>query len=88
MRLLFVSAQYTKLDFGIYWNRCRQMVEREMTTGRHFVRDAFCKRCNQKLGWMYEMAVEPGQGYKEGCVILEKALISRRMGIYEISDSD
>ncbi|VDK44133.1 unnamed protein product [Anisakis simplex] len=48
---------------------------REMMTGRHLVRDVFCKRCNTKLGWMYEFAVEPDQKYKEGRVILERRLV-------------
>uniref|UniRef100_A0A914S0C1 Yippee domain-containing protein n=1 Tax=Parascaris equorum TaxID=6256 RepID=A0A914S0C1_PAREQ len=56
---------------------------REMMTGRHLVRDVFCKRCNTKLGWMYEFAVEPDQKYKEGWsnnsrlgrVILERRLV-------------
>ncbi|MFH4975247.1 hypothetical protein AB6A40_001956 [Gnathostoma spinigerum] len=48
---------------------------REMMTGRHLVRDIFCKRCNTKLGWMYEFAVEPDQKYKEGRVILERKLV-------------
>ena len=26
-----------------------------MLTGRHWVRDVFCKNCNDKLGWMYEV---------------------------------
>ncbi|KHN71054.1 Protein yippee-like 5 [Toxocara canis] len=46
-----------------------------MMTGRHLVRDVFCKRCNTKLGWMYEFAVEPDQKYKEGRVILERRLV-------------
>ena len=65
----------------------RRLEEREMITGSHFVRDVFCKRCRLKLGWIYEMAVQPAQRYKEGCVILEKALITRQEGIDEISDS-
>lgn len=51
-----------------------------MLTGRHFVRDVFCKKCSVKLGWMYEYACEETQRYKEGNVILEKALISESAG--------
>ncbi|CAF0709192.1 unnamed protein product [Brachionus calyciflorus] len=50
--------------------------EKMMLTGRHFVRDVSCKKCLVKLGWMYEYACEEGQEYKEGHVILEKALIT------------
>ncbi|VDN55873.1 unnamed protein product [Dracunculus medinensis] len=41
------------------------MEPREMMTGRHHVRDIFCLRCDAKLGWMYEYAVEADQRYKE-----------------------
>lgn len=46
-----------------------------MITGRHLVRDVLCINCKQKLGWMYEYAMEESQRYKEGKVILEEALI-------------
>ena len=49
----------------------------------HRVRDVFCKKCNDKLGWMYEMALEETQRYKESHVILEKALIKEKDGIEE-----
>lgn len=55
--------------------RYSQVVERTMLTGKHFVRDVFCKKCNKQLGWMYEFAVEKTQRHKEGKVILEKANI-------------
>lgn len=51
-----------------------------MLTGRHFVRDVSCKKCAVKLGWMYEFAYEETQRYKEGHVILERALISESEG--------
>lgn len=57
--------------------------ERVMLTGRHWVRDVFCKKCNDKLGWMYEFALEENQRYKESRVILEKALIREKDGIEE-----
>ena len=49
-----------------------------MLTGKHMVRDVFCKSCNKKLGWMYEFASDKSQMYKEGKVILEKALIAEK----------
>jgi hypothetical protein len=49
------------------------------------VRDVFCKRCQAKLGWMYEFAVEETQRYKEGKVILERALVVETDGIEEAS---
>jgi len=57
--------------------------ERVMLTGRHWVRDVFCKNCNDKVGWMYEFAMDDAQRYKEGKVILEKALVRERDGIEE-----
>jgi len=57
--------------------------ERIMLTGRHWVRDVSCKRCNTKLGWMYELAAEDDQRYKEAKVILEKALVREKDGIQE-----
>ena len=51
-----------------------------MLTGRHFVRDVSCKKCATKLGWIYEFATEENQRYKEGHVILERALISESEG--------
>jgi peptide methionine sulfoxide reductase MsrB len=50
--------------------------DRIMLTGRHLVRDVSCKSCNTKLGWIYEFATEESQRYKEGHVILERALVN------------
>jgi len=61
--------------------------ERVMLTGRHWVRDVFCKNCNDKVGWMYEFALEDAQRYKEGKVILEKALVKEREGFEENPDA-
>ena len=47
-----------------------------MLTGKHMVRDVGCKNCTAKLGWIYEFAVEETQRYKEGKVILERALVN------------
>ena len=46
-----------------------------MLTGRHMVRDVWCRNCGTKLGWQYEFATDEAQRYKEGRVILERALI-------------
>ncbi|PAA58658.1 hypothetical protein BOX15_Mlig006081g1, partial [Macrostomum lignano] len=54
--------------------------DRMMLTGRHLVRDVSCKKCKAKLGWIYEFAIEEGQKYKEGKVILERALINESEG--------
>jgi len=56
---------------------------RQMLTGRHIVRDVSCKNCNVKLGWVYEYATEDNQRYKEGKVILERALVNEQDGIDE-----
>uniref|UniRef100_A0A8C1SUG0 Solute carrier family 30 member 10 n=1 Tax=Cyprinus carpio TaxID=7962 RepID=A0A8C1SUG0_CYPCA len=52
-----------------------EVQDRVMLTGRHMVRDVSCKNCNSKLGWIYEFATEDSQRYKEGRVILERALV-------------
>ena len=54
--------------------------DRVMLTGRHIVRDVACKSCSQKLGWVYEFATEENQRYKEGRVILERALVTEQDG--------
>ncbi|XP_028395048.1 protein yippee-like 5 [Dendronephthya gigantea] len=61
-----------------------EVQDRMMLTGRHMVRDVSCKKCDAKLGWMYEYAVVESQRYKEGRVILERALVSEGDGIDEI----
>lgn len=43
-----------------------EMQQRNMMTGKHYVRDVHCKACDAKLGWMYEFAVDEEQQYKEG----------------------
>ncbi|XP_065320420.1 GATA zinc finger domain-containing protein 14-like isoform X2 [Gordionus sp. m RMFG-2023] len=57
--------------------------DRVMLTGRHIVRDVTCKNCEAKVGWMYEFATEENQRYKEGKVILERALITESEGFEE-----
>ena len=53
-----------------------EVQDRVMLTGRHMVRDVSCKNCDVKLGWIYEFATEDSQRYKEGRVILERALVT------------
>ena len=60
-----------------------EVQDRVMLTGRHIVRDVLCKNCHAKLGWMYEFATEEAQRYKEGHIILERALIVESEGIDE-----
>lgn len=52
-----------------------EVQERHMMTGKHYVRDVFCKGCRVKLGWMYEFACPDSQRHKEGKVILERLFI-------------
>jgi len=52
-----------------------------MLTGRHIVRDVFCKNCDTKLGWIYEYAEKETERYKEGKIILERGLICEREGL-------
>ena len=58
-----------------------EVQDRVMLTGRHMVRDVYCKNCRFKLGWMYEFATEDTQRYKEARTILEKALVMEKDGI-------
>jgi len=62
--------------------------DRIMLTGRHIVRDVTCKKCDTKLGWVYEFATEENQRYKEGRVILERALVTEMDGLDEIEPDD
>merc|ERR1712079_419088 len=59
--------------------------DRMMLTGRHIVRDVTCKKCDTKLGCVYEFATEDGQRYKEGRVILERAMVTEIDGIEELA---
>ena len=56
--------------------------------GTVFVRDVSCKSCNVKLGWIYEFATEDNQRYKEGRVILERALVNEHDGLEEYVPTD
>ena len=49
--------------------------ERNMTTGRHLVRDISCKQCKETVGWKYDKAYEANEKYKEGKFILEAELL-------------
>ncbi len=50
-------------------------MERNMTTGRHVVRDIKCRSCNRTVGWKYDKAFEATEKYKEGKYILEAELL-------------
>lgn len=49
--------------------------ERNMTTGRHVVRDIACRQCKETVGWKYDKAYESSEKYKEGKFILEAELL-------------
>lgn len=49
--------------------------ERNMTTGRHVVRDITCRQCKETVGWKYDKAYENSEKYKEGKFILEAELL-------------
>lgn len=52
-----------------------EAVERNMTTGRHVVRDINCRQCKETVGWKYDKAFEASEKYKEGKYILEAELL-------------
>ncbi|MCJ1377910.1 hypothetical protein MMC17_001006 [Xylographa soralifera] len=53
-----------------------EATERNMTTGRHVVRDISCRQCKETVGWKYDKAYEASEKYKEGKYILEAELLS------------
>jgi len=85
-----ISTRFTGATGRAFlFNRVANLVyseiqDRVMLTGRHMVRDVSCKNCKSKLGWMYEFATEEPQRYKEGHIILERALIVESEGIKEV----
>ncbi|OWT42897.1 yippee zinc-binding/DNA-binding /Mis18, centromere assembly domain-containing protein [Pochonia chlamydosporia 170] len=54
-----------------------ELLERNLTTGRHIVRDISCRGCNEVVGWTYVMADEPSEKYKLGKFILEDELLQK-----------
>jgi len=52
-----------------------EAAERNMTTGRHVVRDISCRQCGSTVGWKYDKAYEQSEKYKEGKYILESELL-------------
>ncbi|GAB7358202.1 hypothetical protein MBLNU230_g0355t1 [Neophaeotheca triangularis] len=52
-----------------------EAAERNMTTGRHVVRDICCRQCKETVGWKYDRAYESTEKYKEGKFILEQELM-------------
>jgi hypothetical protein len=52
-----------------------EAVERNMTTGKHVVRDIHCRQCKETVGWKYDKAYEASEKYKEGKFILEAELL-------------
>ena len=65
----------------LYQSNFRDVQQKFMLTGRHFVRDVNCKKCQCRLGWMYEFASKDTERYKEARIILEKALLTEKCGI-------
>lgn len=55
--------------------RAAEPETRDMSTGKHIVRDVFCVGCDAGVGWVYDKAWEESQRYKEGMYILEMELV-------------
>lgn len=83
-RYLDFTLQYLTAGFQVVNLQHSEVQDRVMLTGRHMVRDVSCKNCNSKLGWMYEFATEESQRYKEGRVILERALVRESEGFEHV----
>ncbi|KAL3314959.1 Protein yippee-like 5 [Cichlidogyrus casuarinus] len=79
-----IQANCTGLEFTLYF----LLQKRAMLTGQHLVRDVLCIKCNTKLGWVYEYAMEESQRYKEGKVILERALVLETEGFPDPLDEE
>ncbi|CAG9762520.1 unnamed protein product [Ceutorhynchus assimilis] len=63
----------------------KKVQDKVMLTGHHKIREVSCKSCEYKLGWMYEFSTQEDQKYKEGLVILERALVTESEGMEEQS---
>jgi hypothetical protein len=57
--------------------RMSKQLEREMSTGRHVIREVFCEHCDEKIGWRYDQTADENQQYKEGKFILEVQRMSK-----------
>ncbi|KAH9436112.1 hypothetical protein MCOR02_005021 [Pyricularia oryzae] len=55
--------------------RAAEPETRDMSTGKHIVRDVFCVGCDAGVGWVYDKAWEESQRQKEGMYILEMELV-------------
>lgn len=55
--------------------------DRLLMSGRYIVRDVSCRNCDTKLGWTYEFSTEENERYKEGKIMLERALITKGDGL-------
>ena len=77
-KILYIISNILLVQFISYFSNVEQRI---MLTGDHWVRDVHCKKCQNKLGWMYEFATEDTQRYKEARTILEKALVMEKDGI-------
>ena len=76
-----IKTNQKKLISNCFLYFSSNVEQRIMLTGDHWVRDVHCKKCQNKLGWMYEFATEDTQRYKEARTILEKALVMEKDGI-------
>ncbi|KAI9282330.1 Yippee/Mis18 [Sporodiniella umbellata] len=52
-----------------------QVVDRELVTGPHQVKDVSCTCCSTLLGWTYVKAYRADGKYKEGKFALERKLL-------------
>ena len=77
-KISYIISNILLVQFISYFSNVEQRI---MLTGDHWVRDVHCKKCQNKLGWMYEFATEDTQRYKEARTILEKALVMEKDGI-------
>jgi len=64
----YLFSEVVNVSFG-------EPSERNMTTGRHLVRDISCKKCEETVGWRFDKAYEKTEKYKEGKTILEAELV-------------
>lgn len=75
--------------YSINIRESEAILDRNMTTGRHLIRDIYCEFCGECVGWKYVEAFEPDQKYKENKFILEKAYLQEvdNAAICDLPDS-
>lgn len=68
----FGKAYLVSRCFNFYFGPAE---EKELMTGKHIVRDAFCSNCDSYFGWTYDFAYEDKERYKVSRFVVERQLL-------------